>query len=767
MKRTMLVPFFAGILSVCISAGSSPQSSEILHTPRTATGAFQMVQSSDSLIVFEFNLPQVRTERVEMRQFGTGCKVILDDDRVILPNPGTPDIQAIWCMVQIPNTGNVALEYTVKESKRLLDYSVAPRQKQPPIGSDEHYSYAFDAGVYATDALHPKTISSVIAYTILREIRVATIGINPVRYNPVTGELNLITRVRITIRPAGGRGLNELSIVDKDYTPSFKPLYRNVLNFDHAGVHAGRAKPGCYLFIGNQTTLDAVKDLINWKIRRGYDVHTAVTGSDSIPATTQGIDAWIEKVYGAWPNKPEYILLVGNEKVIPPRIIYPQGNKEPSDNIFGVIGTSGKIPSIHVGRITGNKSAADDDDPAVLQYQAWKILMHEREPFEGDWFTKGETWGCKHMDGITIARAWAATMKKGLKEVPTGTDQDADNKTTADDVVKHFDAGVSLYGYVGHGITTEWYSLGFKTTHIQSLNNGRKLPWIASIACYVAAFNNRYCFVENFMAEGSINNPKGALGMFAFSVVGNDMINSQIGNLLKAYFEQNLWHMGACATYGKQFPGDTLDDQDGSMVWGCPETDIYTINPLKKLTVTHPNQISGEFSVTVFDQTVPVKGAMVGVVTNTNKPLAGGFTDTTGIAKLPIAAVPAGTDSVYITVTCHNSKPYLGAMKLSSSGIAGTLSSSAPFTVNSIHTDHQGSAHFSFTIPHPGTVRFEIFNMRGSRIISHAYTCPVRGNHSIEWNRCGAQGNAVPNGIYMVTISYGASKTSSRLPLFR
>ncbi|MBN1982844.1 MAG: hypothetical protein JW795_15020 [Chitinivibrionales bacterium] len=737
----------------------------VLFAPESGVKPFHLIAPyhDETEIVVEFHLPQVLTR--EGNNERGGIELIIDHEDAVWPQPGAPSMQAIQCMVRIPATGSVTIELLEQETDTIVDYSVAPYQKQLPIGMEGYAgdmsenSFTIDEQIYGIDALYPQSVATVVRCQILREIRIAIIQLNPLRYNPVTHQLTITKLARLAVRSIGGRAENELSMVDREFTPSFSPLYREVVNFDCSDMPRSPSKVGCYAFIGNAANLEAVRDLIDWKKRKGYDVRIGVSGSDSVPATTAGIDKWIETAYSTWPNKPEYILLVGNEKVIPPGSVSdPIISKSPSDNLFGVIGTSGKIPSIHVGRITGDKSGSSDD-PAVLKYIAGKIVMHEKEPFEGGWLTQAETWGCKQQTGIEIAKAWATTMNKAFNSVVTGTDQASQNKTTAQDLVSHLTAGKAMFGYVGHGNPTTWSSVSFSASLVASLANNRMLPWIVSIACNVAAFSGRYCLVENFMSEGTIENPKGALGMFGFSVESNDMMNNQIGNLLKCYFEQNTWHMGACATYGKKFPGDNTNDQDGSMTWGCPEIDIYTINPLKTLKVEYTNLTSGgACTLSVSDGSAAVSKGLIGIVTNTYQMLASGFTDASGKATLKLSTIPAGTDSIFLTVTSHNCKPFLYTVKNGSTAATGFQApSEASFVVRNIRKNGMQSAILmSIEVPFAGTIDCEVFDVKGGNLFSSKY--PVRKGH----NAIVLQGNTNRRvdfacGMRLVRVSYGSS----------
>ncbi len=612
----------------------------------------KLSESSISSMSFEFNLSQVDAQRDMIAEFGEGTRLVIPDERDVGVEPGLPDVACIMLKVRIPEQGNVTVETFDVQSQALGSYAVLPVQKPQPI-SGEPVPYAVNPAVYSANAQFPAENAVVRSCEILGDIRIARVMLYPIKVNPVTKKVQIITSMKVRLNYTRDKGADELNIVDRGLTRSFIPFYRDVLNFDAAifPKFSDRVEPGCYVFIGNEASLKAVEDLSNWKLRKGYDVK--IQDISSIGSDDEALDAWIEDAYNNWPNKPEFILFCGGEDIVPTA----WRNNCESDNGFGVIGNSGAIPSVHIGRIT-----AKDDDMQNLTYQAWKVRIYEMDPVEdNDWMLTARTWGSRSPDGIEPNEG-IAQMYEGHGFTVT-QDKEGQSPATGTTLVNEISKGLSAMCYIAHGSRTSWSSASVSTSQIGAAKNGRMLPWVWNIACTNSAFSGRLCFAEAWICAGTIDDPGGCLGMISFAPSASTASIPMFEEGQEAYFtDKELWHIGACVNWAKQHITYSETDKWGGIIWGCPEVDLFlTAKPLAAIEADHPNVKPGSFTLNATGDGGALEGALVGVATTKYEFLASGFTDASGDVTLTIPNFQA--DSVFVTVTYHNHRPYLGVFK--------------------------------------------------------------------------------------------------------
>ncbi len=617
---------------------------EVVYRSGTSADIVAVSESDRSGVTVEFTLSEVRVAEAAVRDFGAGVRFVIDN-KLSVPAPiGAPDVQRVRTRVHIPDKGAVSLEILEAQTEELGAYTVAPYQRPPKI-SGESFPYAINEDIYSTDALYPNACAQIITCEIIGDIRVAHLIINPVMVNPVTNEVTIVTNALVKIHYTTTRGENELNSIDKVPSRSFVPIYKNMLNVAPEYLHALDRQDNVprYVFLGNDQTLAAVQDFINWKIRKGLDVHVA--NVDTVGSNSSTIDSWIESIYNSWSPKPEFIFFIGDENVIPPASL----NNYECDNKFGVIG-SGDIPSIHFGRITPK-----NNDNSNLTYQTWRIQKYETEPPDGTWLSRADAFGCRDNTGPQAAAKMVATFESaGLtaKSYVEGTS----SLITGQALLDVFNEGLALFSMTGHGSQTRWVTANIRTTDIQSMTNGMKLPFITNVACLNSNFSNRYCFAESWMCEGSESDPKGCVAMVSSAPSATTGALPMLQGIMDGLCKEGIRHAGAALTYGKTLCSSSFNI-NGFIFWGDPEFDVtFSPDGLSELTARHQPPRPGNWSITVEVDGSPVQGALVGVVTGKYESLGSGYTDASGELTLNL---PQFRDSSFVTVTYHNCPAYM------------------------------------------------------------------------------------------------------------
>lgn len=665
---------------------------------------------------------------------------------------GSPDLPAVRRMVLVGSTGGYDLEVVSEETTILGDYSVAPTQ-EPVTRNGDAPPYRIDGQVYGSSGFFPAEAATLEGICILRDIRVAWVRFNPVRHNPVTGETIITTSATVRLVPDGRAGENELVRAAQGITPEYLPFYEQVLGFEPAGQNQ---IAGCYLVIGTTESIALCQDLIDWKREKGYDIQVGIV--PTIGNTSAAIDSWITNAFNTWSNPPLYLLICGNHNVVPT----PLSGGVAQDNQYGVIGTGTSVPSIHVGRLSNE----DTDD---LSYQTWKIYNYEYDPYmpTPSWFQNSISIGSTDFSDPEHSWEYAVIFMQHGMTVDYFCDEGGAPPTISA-ISASINEGTSLISYIGHGSMTTWVTSGFSNSSVNALTNGRRLPWINSIACQNGAFDDGYCFAEAWMNSGSSTTPRGAVGIMAATT------NSPVGQTdslaeytFRGYFEQNIWHMGSAVDYGKlkveQFYGfsGASSNNNMHMVFGCPEMDIFcTTSPLPALTAAHSTTINpGTFTVTVTSSGSPVQGALVGAV-QSDVLLDGAVTNASGVATLTIPTLP-NSNPVTITATYHNRYRYRGT---ATPGVGIGGEESGP--ISGIHlgspapNPFSSTATISFSVSEPGHARLDVYDMSGRIVGTISDGEFEAGTHTITWNGAGSDGRPLADGVYMIRLAgQGGSAT--------
>lgn len=142
------------------------------------------------------------------------------------------------------------------------------------------------------------------------------------------------------------------------------------MNFDHLNMGL-RSDPEPMLMICHSSLMTYMSDFIDWKIKRGVDVH--MVSSDVTGTSSSAILSYIQNVWNTWNPKPVFILLVGDAPQLQP--LSGIGGCA-SDSKFTLLEGSDKIPDVLISRLSAQN--ANELNP-----QLNKILTYEMTPPDG------------------------------------------------------------------------------------------------------------------------------------------------------------------------------------------------------------------------------------------------------------------------------------------------------------------------------------------------------------------------------------------------
>ena len=423
-----------------------------------------------------------------------------------------------------------------------------------------------------------------------------------------------------------------------------------------------------YLIITHDNFYNTIKPLVEWKNRTGMKCRIAKLSQ--IGSTADAIRNYMLNAYNTWQIKPEFLLLVGAPNYLP----LPQVSGTYSDNYY--TNMNGDIYNeILSGRLTVH-------DTLEAKTVVNKILLYERFPATSDptWFKKGTVivnvdndpaddsiyWSdAKHAAGLMVAN--------GFTSIDTLSDMYGHDATFIIDVVNR---GRSYVLYRGSGVSN-WYS-PFNCDPALT-ENGSKLPIVLSITCQTIGTGSTPAAAEYWLLTGTPTLPRGAAGYFATTTVvtGGAQLRSAVAKgFFDAAFGNHKRTFGEACEGGRirvysLYPTDA-HEYYGYTTLGDPEMGLWTDTPCS-LAVNHPLTIpilNASFSVFVTRAAsgTPVSGAFVCVMGKEDTILyAVDTTDATGYTSFTVHP-QIFYDTIFVTVSGQNLKPYEGFMVVSSNG---------------------------------------------------------------------------------------------------
>ena len=576
---------------------------------------------------------------------------------------GRPQLPVLFRWVEIPVGARVRLEAAVSEKEIMslqelgIEKQIAPVQRPVPKipGAHEAMVFEMDQDFYAQDRWYPTDLIQLGEVDQIRGHQLVPLKVHPVRYNPQKGEVSICTGLRLRIHLEGA-DLEETARRQRRWSSSVvnKRLQRSVLNHGRYSTKVVPPLPIGYLIIVHDNYYNQILPLAQWKQHKGFEV-TVTQLSDISPQTAGGIKAYIQDAYDNWSVPPTYVLLVGDVDYIP--TFSGSSSTTETDLPYGDMEGS-YLPELEVGRFscsstteaTAAVNKALDYERTDLSTLSWlddAVFMASQDHY----YVSEETHNYV-IDNYLTPNGY--TSYKIYARLGGGTS----------DITSNINAGRVIANYSGHGNQTSWSNPGFGISNIDALTNADMYPFVISNACLTSDIGYGECYGEHWVNVSG----KGAIahwGSSNYTYWDEDDILEK--RMYRAIFEDQIYTFAGFTNQAKWY---TYQQYDGSglsryyyecyILLGDPSLELPTIIPVA-LSVDHattvPLELLSDVVVTVTQGGSGVQDALVCAMQEGGiREVA--YTDASGQAILPIK--PINSDSILVTVTAHNCRPYQG-----------------------------------------------------------------------------------------------------------
>jgi hypothetical protein len=588
---------------------------------------------------------------------------------------GFPELPVIRRLFEVPFGARVEFEILdVEEENFNLDILGLPHIK-PRLPSvlkvkDAEQKFVINEDIYNSDIFYPDRVIDIKYAGIIRGHQLFQIVFYPVKYNSLKNKMIISKRIKIKITFKGGdisKTIN--SYLTRDCLPFYNLLKDRILNY---GVFYPPMPdlPIGLLIITPDEWYNHLKKLKEWKKTKGY--HTKIVKLSEIGNDTFSIRNYIISLYNTWDKNLTFVVLIGDVDKIPYFKSKEDDNPE-NDLKYSLVDGTDYFPDLYVGRISVK-------DTVELKNVIQKILNYEKVLW-----SQGEDWSQKAFFIASADPSW--------HEVAEGTHVYCMNivrqyDMIADSIFAYYQSGApqiitdalnegrSLCTYSGHGTETGWSDYGdlnyYNSDIYNNLINKDKYTFIQTYACLTGAYADiNECFMEAWIRAPE----KGAVVSFGSSTYSywdeDDILQKRIFDEL---FDSNyVWIMGAI-NEGKielynHYGNIPMIHRYFQMynLFGDPSLIVFTNIP-QELTVSHPSVVPMgyvQIDVNVENNSGAVKNALVSIVQN-DSIIASEYTDISGNAVLNFEVT--SVDTVFITVTAYNNRPYLGYIMVTSEG---------------------------------------------------------------------------------------------------
>ena len=678
---------------------------------------------------------------------------------------GNPELPVSHQLLAVPFGATPSVNvigYTATDYN-LSDYGIHTLlPHQPSIRKDQNMNeveFVYNADAYQTRSLAMAPEATIEVQGTLRGVRVGSLVVNPVSYNPASNTLRVFNNIEVEVDFEDADYDETERMLLNTYSPYFDIVYKQLFNYrqimdvydDHPDL---MAYPVHMIVITPENYISALQPWINWKIQKGFDVNVVTTAQAG--NSYNAIRSYVQSLYNTGVSQgatPTFLVLVGDVAQVPNTT--GSATQKVTDLYYGSV-DSDYFPDMFYSRMSAENT---NQVTAIVN----KILQYEQYTMPAP----------TYLNNVTLIAGWDSywTNYVGAPTINYATTyyyNTAHGFTTVNSHVNQsqysgcynsLGTGIGFVNYTAHGSETSWSNPSFTVSNVNALNNTNKYFLAMGNCClsgnfgysqpcfgeamiraenkaaysYIGSCPNTYWYEDYYFGVGAtstfgstpnINNT--ATGVYD-GIWMDDTYNTVssitfLGNIAVCYAHAGSYQTSVNPTYYWQ-AYHVLGD--GSIM-------PYRVNPTAN-TVSHASSIdAGASSFTVNAQA----GSYVGISQN-NVLKGAALVPASGSVNVPVSSITSG--QVRIVVTKPQRQPYIQDISVGGGGvttytIAVSANPSNGGTVTGGGTYNQGA---SCTVTATANSGYTFTNWtEGGNVVSTnaSYTFNVTGNRTLVAN---------------------------------
>ena len=429
--------------------------------------------------------------------------------------PGKPELPVLSRLIAVPDDFSFRIKisdvksFMINPAKNKIKGILFPAQEGETKTPQKKKQFTLDKEVYSTREFIRSDTVTIEAVSRLRDISLANLIISPVRYNPHSNLIEVITSMKIEITFSG-------TVTKAQMSPSFSKLIgKGITNYYPEDVIPSYSdKPVRMLILTDTIFRDKLAPLIKWKTQKGFKTEVLYKGKNYAGTDYAAIKNTLTNIYNNSSEEnpaPEYLLIIGDVTKIP-----RYGTTQITDMYYGEFDGNGDyMPEMFIGRLPVK-------DTTELKSVINKIIAYERFEFadtnrfyENSLATTGYDENYyKYMNNqVGYAVSNYLNTSNGINGFHFYHPQNLSVlEATKDSVKKLINRGVSFLNYSGHGSPTGWLHLNIDTADVRKLTNTNMYPFVVSNACQTSKFD-----IASLGNKMVVSANKGAIGFIGCS----------------------------------------------------------------------------------------------------------------------------------------------------------------------------------------------------------------------------------------------------------
>ena len=416
---------------------------------------------------------------------------------------GTPELPASHQLLAVPfgATPQVrVLAYSMMDYD-LSDYGIGTLlPHQPSVRKDqnlEEVEFVYNASAYQTRSLATEPTATIEVQGTMRGIRIGSLVINPVSYNPASNTLRVFNDIEVEVSFDGADRAETERMLLSTYSPYFDIVYKQMFNYrqildvydDHPDL---MAYPTHMIVVAPDNYISALQPWIDWKTQKGFYMNVVTTSQAG--TTYSAIRSYVQNLYNTGVSQgatPTFLVLVGDVAQVP----NTTGNstQKVTDLYYGSVDND-YFPDMFYSRMSAENAS---QVTAIVN----KILQYEQYTMPDPSYLNNVTliagwdsyWNARiGRPTINYATTYYYNTAHGFSQVNAYLQQ---GQYTG--CYNTLNTGVGFINYTAHGSETSWSDPSFTVSNVNALTNANKYFLAMGNCCLTGNFGHTStCFGE-------------------------------------------------------------------------------------------------------------------------------------------------------------------------------------------------------------------------------------------------------------------------------
>jgi len=439
---------------------------------------------------------------------------------------GLPKLPVLRKIIAVPLNAEVSIKMLNSEISEFslsdfgIDDQIIPAQASvSKSAKPEDIEFILNEDVYSVNRFDEKEIVSAEELGIMRGLRLFTLTLAPVKYNPATNTIKVYNNIDVQVDFVGGDIFSTNELREKTFSPYFEKVYSSsVFNYSEPNLRDDLTNyPIKYLIVSDRMFEAQLQPFIEWKTEKGFEVVIGYT--DDIGTSTNAIKSYLQDIYNTSDPAPSFVLFVGDVSEIP---AWSGNTGSHVTDLDHCEYTGDYMPEIYYGRFSArNTSELQPQIDKTLEYEKYEMpdpsFLGEVVMIAGMDTYHGSTWGNGQINyGTTYYFNEAHGIYSHTYLYP-------ESGSNSQNIINNVSDGVAYINYTAHGGATEWCDPQFTLNDLYGLQNESKYPLAVGNCCLTNKFEVGECFGEAWLRAEN----KGAIGY--------------IGGTNSTYWDEDYW----------------------------------------------------------------------------------------------------------------------------------------------------------------------------------------------------------------------------------